>query len=66
MKTTIGPSWAAITILKLVGVAPSKLRTPNASAIGPSPFPMLEIMRAISKVRNAGISQSFFRSASIY
>jgi hypothetical protein len=65
MNKTIGPICAAMTILNEEAVASSRPKTPNANAIGPSPFPKFEMIRAISRVRKAGRNQSRFRSASI-
>ena len=45
MKRIIGAMRAVITRLKSVPVAPFKLRTPYARAIGDSPFPTLEMNR---------------------
>ncbi|CAB4648063.1 unannotated protein [freshwater metagenome] len=64
MNKTMGPSCAAITILKDEAVAPSSPKTPKASAMGPRPFPKFEMMRAINKVLNAGRNQSRLKSAS--
>jgi hypothetical protein len=61
----MGPICAAMTILSEEAVAPSKLNTPNAKAIGPRPLPKFEMIRAINKVLKAGTSQSRFKSASM-
>jgi hypothetical protein len=65
MNKTMGPICAAMTILSEEAVAPSKLNTPNAKAIGPRPLPKFEMIRAINKVLKAGTSQSRFKSASM-